>query len=68
MLVLPAERLDAFALEKLESNEVRCAVAGPSPDGTSALQMTSNDGALLFHQRVWIGSGTWTRILRAPSP
>ncbi|MCA1610791.1 MAG: hypothetical protein ABR610_15865 [Thermoanaerobaculia bacterium] len=66
VLVLPAERLDPLALEKLESNEVRCAVAGPSPDGTSALQMTSHEGTLLFQQRVWIGSGTWSRILRAP--
>ncbi|MDQ2870325.1 MAG: hypothetical protein M3S32_06255 [Acidobacteriota bacterium] len=66
VLVLPAERLDALALQKLESNDVRCAVAGPAPDGTSALQVMSSDGALLFQQRVWIGSGTWSRILRAP--
>ena len=66
VLVLPAERLDPLALEKLELNEVRCAVAGPSPDGTSALQMTSPEGALLFQQKVWIGSGTWSRLVRAP--
>lgn len=65
VFVLPAERLDALALEKLESNDVRCAVAGPSADGTSALQMTTSEGDLLFQQKVWIGSGTWSRILRA---
>ncbi|MEO8189061.1 MAG: hypothetical protein ABI682_01860 [Acidobacteriota bacterium] len=65
VLVLPAERLDPRTLEKLEAHEVRCAVQGPAPDGTSALEMMSAEGDLLFQQKVWIGSGTWNRNLRA---
>lgn len=63
ILVLPAERLDVRLLEKVEANEIRCAVATPAPDGTSALQMTSPEGDVLFQQKVWIGSGTWNRVL-----
>ncbi|MEP6801792.1 MAG: hypothetical protein ABJC07_07640 [Acidobacteriota bacterium] len=64
VLALPAERLELRLLHKLESEEVRCGVRGPEPDGTSAIQMTSVEGDLLFQQKVWIGSGTWSRVLR----
>lgn len=62
--MLPAERLDLGMLDKVESQEVRCGVRGPASDGTSAIQMTSIEGDVLFQQKVWIGSGTWSRVVR----
>jgi hypothetical protein len=64
IFVLPAERLDPVTLQKLEQQEVRCAVDAPGGDGTSALCVRSLGGETLYQQRVWIRSGTWARMVR----
>ena len=64
VFVLPAERLDAPTLEKLREQKVRCAVDGPSKDGTSALSVRGETGELLFQQNVGIRAAAWSRLLQ----
>ncbi|HYK42387.1 MAG TPA: hypothetical protein VE007_08350 [Thermoanaerobaculia bacterium] len=64
IFILPAERLDPGTLEKLKSGGVVCGVHGPSGDGTSSLHLATEEGEVLYEQKVWIRSATWARMLR----
>jgi len=64
IFVLPAERFDPTMLEKLKRGQIRCDVKGPSQDGTSSLHLTNTEGEMVFEQKVWIRSATWTRLMR----
>ncbi len=64
IFILPAERLDAPTLQKLRDQKVRCALDGPSDDGTSAISVRADSGELLFQQNVWIRAAAWNRLVR----